>query len=154
MRESTAETLRVLRETGAGRLGGAAHYFQGSTDEALAVVGMGFKVSLARPLLRVPALQEVARRLPLSEFVLETDAYPQYFKSKRERWTEPRDVPVVASKLAEITGRDVGEIESVTTRNALDIFGARADRVREALAGGESPAAGPRSAPTGPESAG
>jgi TatD DNase family protein len=139
MREATSDTLRVLRETGAGRLGGAAHYFQESLDEALAVVGMGFKVSMAKPLLRLPALQEVARRLPLSEIVLETDAYPQYFKSKRERWTEPRDVPLIAARLAELTGHDVEEIESETTRNALDMFGARAHRVREALASATGP---------------
>jgi TatD DNase family protein len=145
MRESTADTLRVLRETGAGALGGAAHYFQGSLDEALSVVGLGFKVSLAKPLLRLPALQEVARRLPLSEIVLETDAYPQYFKQKRERWTEPRDVPTIATMLAELTGRDIEEIESATTRNALDMFGAKADRVRAALSGARPGTTGPGS---------
>jgi TatD DNase family protein len=135
MRESTADALRVLRDARVGDLGGAAHYFQGSWAEAKSVIELGFKISLAKPLLRLPDLQDVARRLPLSEVVLETDSYPQYFKSKRERWTEPRDVPVVAARLAELKGTTVDEIEAATTTNALAMFGPRADAVRRAISG-------------------
>ncbi|MBI4305057.1 MAG: TatD family hydrolase, partial [Chloroflexi bacterium] len=133
MRAATAETLRVLEETGAGRLGGAAHYFQGSWEEAKQVMDLGFKVSLAKPLLRLPELQEVARKIPMSEVVLETDAYPQYFKSKRERWTEPKDVALVAAKLAEIKGLSVEEVARATTANALEMLGARGAAVRAVL---------------------
>lgn len=133
MREATRDTLRVLREAGAGLHGGAAHYFQGSWEEARGVLDLGFKISLAKPLLRLPELQEVARRLPLSEIVLETDSYPQYFKSKRERWTEPKDVVAVAAKLAELKGAAIGEIESETTKNALAMFGPKAHLVRQAM---------------------
>jgi TatD DNase family protein len=71
--------------------------------------------------------------LPLSEIVLETDSYPQYFKSKRERWTEPKDVAIVAARLAELRGVDVEEIEAQTTANALAMFGGRAGAVRRAI---------------------
>ncbi|MBI2965961.1 MAG: TatD family hydrolase [Chloroflexi bacterium] len=135
MRESTADTLRVLRDARVGGLGGAAHYFQGSWEEAKSVIDLGFKVSLARPLLRLPDLQDVARRLPLSGIVLETDSYPQYFKSKRERWTEPRDVPVIAARLAELKEVAVDEVEAQTTSNALVMFGPRAGAVRRAISG-------------------
>ena len=39
-----------------------------------------------------------------------TDAAPQPFKSKRENWTEPRHVAVVAETLARLKGIDVGEV--------------------------------------------
>lgn len=133
MRESTADTIRVLSDARLGELGGAAHYFQGSWEEAKSVVDLGFKVSLAKPLLRLPELQDVARRLPLSEIVLETDSYPQYFKLKRERWTEPKDVALVAARLAELKGVDVEEVEAQTTANALAMFGRRAGAVRQAI---------------------
>lgn len=138
MRESIPETLALLRETRAGELGGAAHYFQGSLRDALEVIDLGFMVSLAKPLLRLPELQEVAGRLPLSKIVLETDAYPQYFKSKRERWTEPKDVPLVAARLAEVRGVELEEIAEATTANALTMFGGRSPQVRAALASGEA----------------
>ena len=88
-READHDLLRVLREEGAGRVGGALHYFQGDLETAQAAMELGFHISLAKPLLRLPALQEVAARLPLDRIVLETDSFPQPFKKHRHRWTEP-----------------------------------------------------------------
>ena len=133
MRESTAETLRVLREERVWELGGAAHYFQGSESEAREVIDLGCRVSLAKPLLRIPELQEVAKRIPLSSIVLETDSYPQPFKKHRHRWTEPRDVAVVAAKLAELRGIDLAEVREATTANALEMMGEKADALRRGL---------------------
>ena len=133
MRFATADMLRVLREEHVSDLGGAAHYFQGDRDEAAAIIDLGCYISLAKPLLRLPELQEVARHLPLDSIVLETDCYPQPFKGKRENWTEPKDVPVVAAKLAELKAIDVAEVMEATTANALAMLGRRADRVAAVL---------------------
>ncbi len=76
-------------------------------------------ISLAKPLLRQPALQEIAASLPMESIVLETDTYPQPFKGKRENWTEPKDVRQVAEKLAELKGITVEEVEEVTTANFI-----------------------------------
>ncbi|MCH7642298.1 MAG: TatD family hydrolase [Chloroflexi bacterium] len=133
MRNATADMLRVLREERVSDLGGAAHYFQGNHDEATGVIDLGCYISLAKPLLRLPELQDVARRLPLDAIVLETDCYPQPFKGKRENWTEPKDVPVVAAKLAELKGIEVAEVMETTTANALNMLGPRAERVAAVL---------------------
>ena len=133
MRFATDDMLRVLRDERVSELGGAAHYFQGSHDEAAAVIDLGCYISLAKPLVRLPELQEVARELPLEWIVLETDCYPQPFKGKREKWTEPKDVPMVAAKLAELKDLDVSEIMEATTANALKMLGHRADRVSAVL---------------------
>ncbi len=124
-REAHAETLRVLREEGGYEVGGAAHYFQGDLEAARQVIDLGFYISLARPLLRLPHLQEAAAGVPLEHIVLETDAAPQPFKARRERWTEPRHVRDVAGKLAELQGTSVEAVEAATTRNALRLFEAR-----------------------------
>ena len=87
---------------------------------------LGFHISLAKPLLRLRYLQEVAAQLPHDMVVLETDSYPQPFKLSRDKWTEPRDVPLVAAKLAELWRVDIGYVEEVTTRNALQMLGDRA----------------------------
>ena len=122
-REAHAETLRVLREERAYEVGGTMHYFQADARTAGEAIDLGFLISLARPLLRLPDLQEVAASLPLEHVVLETDAAPQPFKAKRENWTEPRHLRDVAQKLAELQGRDVREIEDATTQNVLRLFG-------------------------------
>ena len=118
-RESHAEALRVLREERAYEVGGAMHYFQADLNTARQAIDLGFHISLARPLLRLPRLQDVASQLPLSSIVLETDAAPQPFKAKRENWTEPRHLKDVARKLAEIKGVSLEEVEAVTTANLL-----------------------------------
>ena len=132
-RESHPEVLRVLREEEAYTVGGAMHYFQGDYETAREAVDLGFYISLARPLLRLPELQDVAARLPLSAIVLETDAAPQPFKAKRENWTEPRHVRTVAEKLAALHDVSVEEVDGVTTRNALEMLAGRAGPVARHL---------------------
>lgn len=102
--DARGAALSILAEHDAGSLGGAAHYFQGDYDYARKVLDLGLKISFAKPLLRSAKLQEVARKVPLESIVLETDAYPQPFKKNRAKWTEPKDVRIVAEFLAQIRG--------------------------------------------------
>ena len=124
-RESHAEVFRVLKEERAYEVGGAMHYFQADESTAMKAIDLGFYVSLARPLLRLPHLQEVAARLPLDSVVLETDAAPQPFKAKRENWTEPRHLRPVAERLAQLQGKSVEEVEQVVAGNMERLIGSR-----------------------------
>jgi len=124
--EGHDETLRVLREERVWEVGGAFHYFQGDERLARAALDLGLLISVAKPLLRLPHLQETVKRLPLDALVLETDAYPQYFKRQRIRWTEPKDVRLVAEKVAELKGLTVEEVAEATTRNLLRLLRGRA----------------------------
>ena len=122
-RESHPEVLRTLREEGAGEVGGVMHYFQGDEATAREAIDGGFFISLARPLLRLPELQETAQAIPLDNIVLETDAAPQPFKKYRTNWTEPRHTQAVAQKLAELKGITLEEVAEVTTRNLAALLG-------------------------------
>lgn len=124
-RESHDEVFRVLREERAYDAGGVMHYFQGNMHDAMRAIDLGFYISLARPLLRLSELQQVAAQLPLESIVLETDAAPQPFKSKRENWTEPHHTRVIAERLAELQGKDIEEIEAVTSNNMKRLLGER-----------------------------
>ncbi len=121
-RRAHTETLRVLREERAYEVGGAMHYFQGDLATARHAIDLGFYISLARPLLRLPDLQKIAALLPLESIVIETDAAPQPFKSKRENWTEPHHCRTIAEKLAELRCAPIKQIEETTTQNALTMF--------------------------------
>ena len=134
-REAHDEVLRVLREERAYEVGGAMHYFQGDTDAARAAIDLGFYISLAKPLLRLPHLQAVAAELPLERIVLETDSAPQPFKAKRENWTEPRHLNDIAQKLAQLRGIDADEVRRITTDNFLKMLGPHAPKVKSALTG-------------------
>lgn len=122
-RESHPGVFQVLREEGAGEVGGAMHYFQGDEATARQAIDCGFHISLARPLLRLPELQEAARAIPLENIVLETDAAPQPFKKYRHNWTEPRHAQAVAQQLAELKGISVEEVAEATTRNLARLLG-------------------------------
>ena len=130
-RESHPDVFKVLREENAGEVGGAMHYFQGDEATAREAIDCGFYISLARPLTRLPELQEVAKVIPLENMVLETDAAPQPFKKYRTNWTEPSHVQSVAETLAEIKGSSVEEVAEVTTRNLARLL--RRERFIEAI---------------------
>ncbi|MBI2172318.1 MAG: TatD family hydrolase [Chloroflexi bacterium] len=116
------ETLKVLAEEKVEEVGGAFHYFQWSQEIAQACFDLGLYVSIAKPLLRLPALQAVVKDLPLERLVLETDSYPQPFKRNRLRWTEPKDVLAVAEKIAELKGILLEAVARATTGNLLRLL--------------------------------
>ena len=121
-RESYSETLKVLREEHAYDVGGIMHYFQGSEAIAWEAIDLGFYISLAKPFLRSEDLQSVVKSIPLENIVLETDAAPQPFKDNRQKWTEPRHVYDIASKLSEIKNISFAQVEEVTTKNFFNIM--------------------------------
>ena len=121
-RESHPEVFRLLREEQAGDVGGAMHYFQGNEATAQEAIDCGFFISLARPLLRLPELQEVAVSTPLEHIVLETDAFPQPFKKYRRNWTEPRHLLEVAQKLADLKGISLSEVAEITSQNLTGLL--------------------------------
>ena len=121
-REAHDEVFRVLREERAYDVGGVMHYFQDDETTARKAIELGFYVSLARPLLRLPHLQQAAANIPLANIVLETDAAPQPFKAKRENWTEPRHLRVIADKLAALQGRAPEEVEAATSGNVRKLL--------------------------------
>ena len=132
-RDAHQETLRVLREERAYDVGGAMHYFQGDLDTARRAMDLGFHISLARPLLRLPHLQQVAAALPMASIVLESDAAPQHFKKKRQNWTEPRHVRDVAQKLADLHHTSLEEVATATSDNFLSLLTAGRGAVQSVL---------------------
>jgi TatD DNase family protein len=124
-RDAPLETLRVLREERGFEVGGAMHYFQYGAEVAREAMDLGFYISLAKPLLRLPKLQELAAGLSLDRVVLETDAYPQPFKRDPKRRTEPRHTREVANELARLKDISVDEVARRTSANALRMLGAR-----------------------------
>lgn len=75
------------------------HYFTGDTAQAAWHAERGHWLSFGRPLLRRPALQQIAREYPPEKLLIETDSYPL-----PGRRTEPRDLVPVGLRLAELRG--------------------------------------------------
>jgi len=114
--------MKILQDERAFEVGGIMHYFQADLDTAKTAIGLGFLVSLAKPLLRLPDLQQITRNLTIDHIVLETDAAPQPWKKYRKNWTEPFHVRLVAEKVAELKGMALDQVIETTTRNVLRIL--------------------------------
>lgn len=124
-RDAHGDTLKILKDEPAGRIGGVLHCFSGSWEMAKDCIDMGFYISIAGPVTFSNArrLQEVAKNIPLERLLIETDCpylTPQPHRGKRN---EPAYVIHVAEKIAELKGISYETLADATTKNAEELFG-------------------------------
>ncbi|MFT5588993.1 MAG: TatD DNase family protein [Bradyrhizobium sp.] len=101
--------------------GGCAHAFNGSFQQALQFIDLGFKLGLGGAMTFTRALQirRLATELPLSALVLETDApdlSPAWLHPARN---SPAQIPQIGAALAGLREVSVEAIAAATTANAL-----------------------------------
>ncbi len=123
-RAAAEDTLRLMRDEGAGDAGGVMHCFTESMPVARAALDLGFHISFSGIVTFKNArdLQEVARAVPLDRMLIETDApylAPVPLRGKRN---EPSFVPHVAVKIAELHGVPVEQVAAQTTQNFRRLF--------------------------------
>jgi TatD DNase family protein len=141
VRRSADQLLKQLRRAG---VSGIAHAFNGSAQQAAEFVRLGFKLGFGGTLTYERALQvrRLARELPLTALVLETDApdIPPHwlYKTAEERAggaaqgrNEPGELPRIAGVLAGLRGITPDELAVATTRNACDAL----PRLKDVVAG-------------------
>ncbi len=124
-RSASADTLAVLRAEGQGAVRGVFHCFTETQEVAQAALEMGFHISFSGILTfrNAEALRDVARAVPLSRCLIETDSPYLAPVPHRGRTNQPAWVQHVAARLAQIKGVSVDELARVTTANANALFG-------------------------------
>ena len=117
--------LRTIRVQG-----GIAHAFNGSEQQALAFVDLGFKLGFGGAMTFERALQirRLAQTLPIEAIVLETDApdIPPHwlYRTAVQRAAgetsrnEPGELPRIAATLAELRALSLVELAATTSANA------------------------------------
>ena len=122
--EAHRDVVTLLQEEGAEGLRGIFHCFTGPAWVAEAAARLGFLVGLGGVLtFKNSGLAEIVEPIPMEQIVLETDApflAPAPHRGKRN---EPAYTRLVAEKLAEIKNLPIEEIETITTENAVRLFG-------------------------------
>ena len=110
--------------------GGIAHAFNGSEQQALAFVDLGFKLGFGGAMTFERALQirRLAQTLPMDAMVLETDApdIPPHwlYRTAEQRAAgvtsrnEPGELPRIAATLAELRGLSLADLAAATSANA------------------------------------
>lgn len=123
-RDADDDLLEILSQAKPLDHGGVMHCFSGDMGLAEKVLDLGLKISLTGVITfkNSERLHEVARTIPLTAMVLETDGpflAPQPFRGKRN---EPAMVALVAKKIADLRHVDISEVARQTTKNAETLF--------------------------------
>jgi TatD DNase family protein len=129
VRRSADRLLKGLRDIG-GR--GIAHAFNGSQQQALAFVALGFKLGFGGAVTYDRALQlrRLAASLPLDAMVLETDApdmpphwlyttAQQRAGGAQQGRNEPAELPRIAAEVAKLRGIGTEALALATSANAV-----------------------------------
>ena len=100
------------------------HCYTGGPALAEIVLDLGGYVSFSGIITFKNAhdVRRVASMIPLDRIIIETDCPYLAPVPMRGRRNEPAFVVHVAEKLAELTGREPAEIETITTENFLRLF--------------------------------
>lgn len=123
-RSAAEDTLRIMQEEGASRIGGVMHCFTESLEVALAAIEMGFYISFSGIVTFKNAAQikAVAQAIPLNRILVETDSpylAPIPFRGKTN---QPAYVKYVAQEIANLRGISLEAVMSATTENFFALF--------------------------------
>ncbi len=123
-RQASDDTIRILKEEGADRIGGVMHCFTESKEVAKAAMDLGFYISFSGIVTFKNALQikETCSFVPLDRLLIETDSPYLAPVPHRGKLNQPAWVSHVAEYIAELKGVSPEEIGQVTTHNFHQLF--------------------------------
>lgn len=129
VRKSSDRLLKTLRATPV--VGGIAHAFNGSAQQAQAFIDLGFKLGFGGAVTydRALKLRELAATLPLDSIVLETDApdippHWLYTTAEQRAAGQPQgrntsaELPRIAAEIAQLRGIALPALQTATMANA------------------------------------
>ena len=126
-RSAAADTLRILQEEDASKVGGVLHCFTENLEVAQSAIKMGFYISFSGIVTfkKAVEIKEVAATIPLDRILIETDSpylAPVPFRGKLN---QPAYVMHVAEEIAKLRNTSLDEIGIATTENFIRLFGVK-----------------------------
>lgn len=123
VRDAWDEIMPLIRPYYGRGLKAIFHSFSGNLEQALELTAEGFLLGINGTITYKNSLQaRFLSQVPLTSLVTETDApflTPVPFRGKRN---EPKHIPLVVAKLAELYGLPSSEIAAITTATALNLL--------------------------------
>lgn len=122
-RDAHGDILQIVKKY-RPQAGGVFHSYSGSWEMAKELLAMGFYLSFSGPLTYKNARHtvEVATKVPVDRFVVETDCPylpPEPYRGKRN---EPAYVREVLAKIAELKGLTFEKTAELSSENARNLF--------------------------------
>ncbi len=124
-REAADDSLSILKELSADKVGGVFHCYAEDSEFAKKLADYNFLVSFTGNVTFKKAhdRREAVAGIPLEQMMLETDMpymAPEPFRGKP---SEPMHVLKIAETIARVKDISLEEVARVTTRTANDFFG-------------------------------
>lgn len=123
-RNSDNETFESLKNFKSKNLRGVVHCFVSDYEFAKKMLDLGLYLSF-NGIITYKSGQhifETIKKMPADRILLETDAPYLSPEGYRNELNEPKFIPLIANKVAEIRNVDVEEIENQTFQNTLKLF--------------------------------
>lgn len=123
-RSASEDTINILKEEGAHRIGGVMHCFTESYEVAKAAMDMGFYISFSGIVTFKSAkeLQETCKQVPLERMLIETDSPYLAPIPYRGKTNEPAWVSKVGEFIADLKGVPIEVLANQTSSNFYHCF--------------------------------
>ena len=123
-RQASDDTIRILTEEGADRVGGVMHCFTESKEVAKLAMELGFYISFSGIVTFKNAIEikETCRFVPLNRLLIETDSPYLAPVPHRGKVNQPAWVSHVAEYIAELKNVSAAEIGQITNHNFHQLF--------------------------------
>jgi TatD DNase family protein len=123
IRDASDDSMQMLIDHGADKVGGVLHCYN-ADEQLLKLTAHGFYYGIGGVLTfkNAKKLPHVLPKIPMDRIVVETDApylTPHPYRGKRN---EPCYTVFVVEKIADILGKSVEEIETITLENTIRLF--------------------------------
>lgn len=123
-REAISDTLNILKNNlNYIKNGLVIHCYNASFEITKLFLDYGFKFSFGGPITyKNSNMPELIKKIPQESYFLETDCPYLAPQTLRGSINVPKNVRLVAEKIADITGETLEEVESFTDKNAKKFF--------------------------------
>ena len=123
-RSAAADTLRIMAEEEAGKIGGVMHCFTENLEVAQAAIQLGFHISFSGILTfkNATIIKVVAQSIPLEKILIETDSPYLAPTPYRGKTNQPAYVKHVAEEIARLRNITLEEVGATTSQNFNKLF--------------------------------
>lgn len=122
-RDSLDITIEMVEKYQNGSLTGVFHCFNGTSEQALRIADVGFKMGIGGvATFKKAGVDKVVADIPLEHLILETDSPYLAPTPHRGKRNEPSYIPIIAHKIAEVQNVTLDQVSKLTTQNAELLF--------------------------------
>lgn len=124
-REAAKDTLDIVKSEKADEVGGIMHCFSYSTEIAKQYIDLGFCIGVGGVVTfkNGRKLREVVEYVPIESIVVETDSPYMAPVPNRGKRNTSEYLPYIIDEIAKIKNLSSQEVEDITYKNAVRIFG-------------------------------